>query len=153
MRSSIPTRPSISPAWGIPKPAECRWRVWLQGMASVDELLRAGIERLRTAGSETPRLDAELLLAKALRVERAFLIANPSVSVGDGQRTVFDADCERRATGEPVAYIRGFKEFFGLAFAVDKRALIPRPETERIVELAEREVLDRLTAMPRPAGA
>ena len=59
----------------------------------------------------------------------------------------------RRATGEPVAYIRGFKEFFGLAFATDARALIPRPETELLVQLALDEIVRRLTGAPRPAGA
>ncbi len=52
----------------------------------------------------------------------------------------FEAALARREHGEPVAYIRGLKEFYGLAFATDRRALIPRPETERLVELAEREV-------------
>jgi release factor glutamine methyltransferase len=122
-------------------------------VATVEELLRDGVERLRAGGSESPRLDAELLLAKAIGVDKTALFAHPEVVVGEGPRRVYEADCERRAHGEPVAYIRGFKEFYGLAFAVDSRALIPRPETELIVELAEREVMRRLTAAPRPAGA
>jgi release factor glutamine methyltransferase len=122
-------------------------------MATVDELLRAGVDRLRASGSETPRLDAELLLARAIGVDRTTILAHPEVTVGDEPGRTFEAHLVRRAAGEPVAYIRGFKEFYGLAFAVDPRALIPRPETELIVELAEREVMARLIAAPRPTGS
>jgi release factor glutamine methyltransferase len=122
-------------------------------MATIEELLVAGVERLRASGSETPRLDAELLLARAIGTDRSGVLAYPEARVGDGQRATFEADLERRAAGEPVAYIRGFKEFYGLAFSSDARALIPRPETELIVELAEREVMERLTLAPRPVGA
>jgi release factor glutamine methyltransferase len=122
-------------------------------MATIEELLLAGVERLRASGSETPRLDAELLLARAIGTDRSGVLAYPEARVGDGQRVTFEAELDRRAAGEPVAYIRGFKEFYGLAFSADARALIPRPETELIVELAEREVMDRLTLAPRPVGA
>jgi release factor glutamine methyltransferase len=121
-------------------------------MATIAELLHEGVERLRASGSETPRLDAELLLARAIGTDRSGVIAYPEARVGDGQQATFEAEIERRAAGEPVAYIRGFKEFYGLAFSADARALIPRPETELIVELAEREVMDRLTKAPRPVG-
>jgi release factor glutamine methyltransferase len=122
-------------------------------VATIEELLHEGIERLRASGSESPRLDAELLLAQAIGADRPALIAYPTAPVGDGQRAVFETDLERRAVGEPVAYIRGIKEFYGLAFTADHRALIPRPETELLVELAEREVMDRLIAAPRPVGS
>lgn len=122
-------------------------------MATIEELLLAAVERLRASGSETPRLDAELLLARAIGTDRSGVHAYPEARVGDGQQATFEAEIERRAVGEPVAYIRGFKEFYGLAFSADARALIPRPETELIVELAEREVMERLTLAPRPVGA
>jgi release factor glutamine methyltransferase len=122
-------------------------------MATVDDMLREGVDRLRSSGSETPRLDAELLLANALGLDRTAVIAHPEKPVGDEPRVTFEAHLARREAGEPVAYIRGFKEFYGLAFSVDSRALIPRPETELIVELAEREVIARLAAAPRPAGS
>jgi release factor glutamine methyltransferase len=122
-------------------------------VATIEELLREGVERLRASGSESPRLDAELLLARAIGADRTAVLAHPAAPVGDGQRATFESDLERRAAGEPVAYIRGFKEFFGIAFSADDRALIPRPETELLVELAEREVMDRLVAAPRPAGS
>ena len=75
---------------------------------------------------------------------RTAVVAHPEAPVGPDAASRYLADIERRATGEPVAYIRGLKEFYGLAFSVDPRALIPRPETERLVELAEAEVMRRL---------
>lgn len=122
-------------------------------MATVQELLDIGIARLRESGSESARLDVELLLAHALETDRTGILAHTDAQVGDGVVARYQAALDRRATGEPVAYIRGFKEFHGLAFAVDERALIPRPETERLVELAELEVVRRLVGAPRPPGA
>lgn len=121
-------------------------------MATVEELLRSAVERLRAAGSESARLDAELLLGHAIGADRTVIAAYPEALVGDGQAERFEADLVRRERGEPVAYIRGFKEFYGRAFATDARALIPRPETEALVELAVEEVIRRLAAAPRPAG-
>ena len=121
-------------------------------MATVEELLKIGVERLRASGSESPRLDAELLLGKSVGLDRTRIIAYPEAPVGETAAASYEADLARRERGEPIAYIRGFKEFHGLAFATDPRALIPRPETERVVELAESEVVTRLLAAPRPAG-
>ncbi len=121
-------------------------------MATVRELLDVGIARLRDSGSESARLDAEVLLAHALNTDRTSILANADAPVGDGAAAQCAAALDRRSTGEPVAYIRGFKEFHGLAFAVDERALIPRPETERLVELAAAELVRRLTESPRPEG-
>jgi release factor glutamine methyltransferase len=97
-------------------------------------------------GSETPRLDAELLLGHAVGVGRTVVLAHPEAPVGADAARQYRADIERRAAGEPVAYLRGIKEFCGLAFEADRRALIPRPETERLVELARVEVMHRLGA-------
>ena len=122
-------------------------------MATVDELIRDAVERLRVAGSETPRLDAEVLLANILRIDRTGVVAHPEAPVGDGAVARFAEVIARREAGEPVAYLREVKEFMGLAFAADPRGLIPRPETERLVELAEMEIVRRLTEAPRPIGA
>ena len=123
-------------------------------MATTRELLEAGITRLRDAGSESSRLDAELLLAFANGVDRTAILAHPDAPVGTGPAAAFDGYLARRERGEPVAYIRGFKEFHGLAFAVDPRALIPRPETELLVDLGLAEVMRRLTSGALPgAGA
>jgi release factor glutamine methyltransferase len=115
------------------------------------DFLREGFERLRASGSETPRLDAELLLADAIGVGRTVIVAHAGASVAPEAVARYRASIERRAAGEPVAYIRGIKEFYGLAFTVDRRALIPRPETERLVELAEGGIRRRLAAS-RPAA-
>ncbi len=83
---------------------------------------------------------------------RTVILAHPDAPVGADASAVFRAGIQRRAAGEPVAYIRGFKEFFGLTMRVDPRVLIPRPETERLVELAEAEVMRRLGLGERTAG-
>ena len=120
-------------------------------MATVAELLDDGVRRLRAAGSESARLDAEILLGYAIHVDRTVVIAHTDAPVGADAAAAYEAALARREAGEPVAYIRGFKEFFGLAFSVDSRALIPRPETERLVELAESEV-DRPPHARAPPG-
>ena len=116
-------------------------------------LLREGAETLTAAGSETARLDAELLLGHAVGVGRTVVLAHPEAPVGADAVRRYRAAVARRADGEPVAYIRGLKEFYGLAFEADARALIPRPETERLIELAQAEVMRRLGAVARPVGA
>lgn len=116
-------------------------------------LLRTATEQLRSSGSESARLDAELLLGHALDVERTTVLAHPEVVVSEDRRAAFATLVKRRSMGEPVAYIRGLKEFHGLAFAVDGRALIPRPETERLVELALEHIGRELTGAPRAVGA
>jgi len=122
-------------------------------MSTVEALLRSGMARLKTSGSESARLDAELLLAMAVGAERTGLRAHPEAPVGADAEATYAAAIARREAGEPVAYIRGLKEFHGVALGVDARALIPRPETETLVDLAHAEVLRRLTAAPRPRGA
>ncbi len=121
-------------------------------MATIGELLRTTVERLRASGSESPRLDAELLLADVLRIDRTTLLAHPELDVGPESALRFADHARRREAGEPVAYIRGLKEFHGVAFAVDARALIPRPETEVLVDLALGEIAERLGRAPRPPG-
>ena len=115
--------------------------------------MRRGSATLRDSGSESARLDAELLRAHVLGVERTSILAEPDVPIGDGSAATFGDLIARRAKGEPVAYIRCLKEFYGLAFAVDPRALIPRPETETLVALALDRLVQMLVDAPRPSGA
>lgn len=79
-------------------------------------------------------LDADVLLAHALGVTKEALYAHPDAPASAGGAELFRVLVERRAGGEPVAYLRGWKEFYGLRFAVDPRVLIPRPETELVVD-------------------
>jgi release factor glutamine methyltransferase len=122
-------------------------------MATVETLLRDAVDRFRSAGSDTPRLDAEVLLANVLGIDRTGIAAHPEAPVGDSAAARYSEAVVRRESGEPVAYVRGVREFMGLAFATDQRALIPRPETEQLVEIAELEIARRLTSAPRPEGA
>jgi release factor glutamine methyltransferase len=109
-------------------------------------------ERLRASGSETARLDAEVLLAHVLGTDRTGVLAHPEAPIGPAQRAAFEEAVARRERGEPVAYIRGLKEFYGIALSVDARALIPRPETELLVDLAVSRAAATLTGRRwRPA--
>ena len=108
--------------------------------------------RLQASGSETARLDAEVLLAHVLGIDRSGLMAHPEAVLGTGQLEAYESYLVRREAGEPVAYIRGLKEFYGAAISVDRRVLIPRPETETLVELALARITSDLTAAPRAAA-
>lgn len=120
---------------------------------TVRDVLEPAVDQLDEAGSPSARLDAELLLAFVLGTDRTGLLAHLEAPISDGQRAAFASVVARRASGEPVAYIRGVKEFHGLILHVDQRALIPRPETEQLVDLSLAWATGRLTAGPRPTGS
>jgi release factor glutamine methyltransferase len=86
--------------------------------------------------SPSPRLDAEVLLAHALRTDRVRLVIESDRELEVAELGLYRSLIERRRRGEPVAYILGRREFFGLDFVVDRRALVPRPDTEALVEVA-----------------
>jgi release factor glutamine methyltransferase len=119
----------------------------------VGELLVEATNRLEAAESETARLDAEVLLAHVLGVDRSALAAHPEVVLSTGQLDRYEESLARRESGEPVAYIRGLKEFYGTAISVDPRVLIPRPETETLVSLALERIRTALTGATREAGS
>ena len=103
---------------------------------SIGNAITTGAEALKAAGIEVGRLDAGSLMAHALDCDRAFLIAHSDEPLADEQRRVYQESIARRAAGEPLQYITGRQEFFALEFAVTPDVLIPRPETELIVEIA-----------------
>lgn len=115
--------------------------------------LEYGVRLLSTPPSvvhdESPRLDAEVLLRHALGVERAYLYAHLDDLLAAEHASAFAAALQRRASGEPVAYVTGEREVMGHRFHVDGRVLVPRPETEVLIELA----LERLAGIPGPVAA
>lgn len=113
--------------------------------ATIAEALREAGERLRAAFVPNDLLDAQTLLAEALGKDRTYLIVNFNQRLSEGILAAFRAMVDRRAAGEPLQYITGRQEFFGLDFEVTTDVLIPRPETELIVEETIRIVqLDRI---------
>jgi release factor glutamine methyltransferase len=100
------------------------------------EAMAAATAELEAAGSETPRLDAEVLLAAALRSDRTALFLDPRRALETGETDRFRAFVARRLEHEPVAYITGLRAFRHIDLHVDRRVLIPRPETEHVVEAA-----------------
>lgn len=107
------------------------------------EALAEGTEGLLGGPSDSPFLDASLLLAAAVGVSRDALLARLPEEASPAALGAYRAALSRRAVGEPVAYILGYKEFYGRNFLVDRRVLVPRPDTELLVEAA-------LEALPPP---
>ncbi len=112
-------------------------RSWGEARAEAARRLRGG------ADPRSAVLDADVLLAFALDVPKEEVLAHPERHVSEADAAHLSALVERRRTGEPVAYLRGWKEFYGLRFRVDPRVLIPRPETETLVDEARRLISGR----------
>jgi release factor glutamine methyltransferase len=109
----------------------------ISGGTPARDALEGAITAITAAGAETPRLDAEVLLAHVLGITREHLLTDRTLSVrGPAVRAYQDAVRRRSIEREPVAYIVGSKGFRRLDLKVDRRALLPRPETELLVEVA-----------------
>lgn len=106
------------------------------GRTSVRDALDSSVIALTAAGCETPRLDAEVLLAAAMGVSRATVVADSRRELEPDEAWRFGEWARRRRSREPVAYILGSKGFRRLDLQVDRRVLIPRPETEHLVDAA-----------------
>ncbi len=107
-------------------------------MSSIKSALEYGTRRLAHREKTGALLDAQVLLAHVLQADRTILYTYPERPLTSEQEQQFHTLLERREGGEPIAYLIGHKEFYGLDFLVDKRVLIPRPETELVVETALR---------------
>lgn len=103
---------------------------------TVDDLLRDARRRLSEAPFGPSTREALLLLARLLERDEAFVLAHGEQQVDVSQIRRFQQLLERRLSGEPMAYVLGEREFYGRTFRVDSRVLIPRPETEHLVEAA-----------------
>ena len=117
-----------------------------QATGNVTDVLRRATGRLRQAGVGTPRLDAELLLMETLGWSREDLYRNPEGGLRQAQAERFESLVSRRLRAEPVAYMTGTQEFWSLDFRVTPDVLIPRPETEHLVET----VVEFLASRPGP---
>ena len=110
---------------------------------TIRDLLGDAVGKLERVGVESPQLDAELLLAHALGVDRTWLLAHPEYRPAPEQARAFQALLARRLTREPLAYITGRRWFYDLEFYVTPDVLTPRPETEELVERARAWLKER----------
>jgi release factor glutamine methyltransferase len=110
---------------------------------TVAKVLLWATQDFKKRGLDTARLDAELLLGKVLGIDRVRLILDAAAPLGPAELERYRELIKRRRSGEPIAYILGQREFYGLVFDVDRRVLIPRPDTEALVEVALERTSER----------
>ena len=101
----------------------------------IDKFLQNSEDKLQTAGIGTARLDALILLEDSLHKDRAWLLAHPEFEIAKSYLDRLKKQLVRRASHEPLAYVRGHTEFYGRKFKVNKRVLEPRPESETMIDL------------------
>jgi release factor glutamine methyltransferase len=136
MPSSLTIRPSVS---------RLKQPLWRKVPASAGEVLQAARVRLAST-SQYPRRDAELILAHVLGCDSTALLTHPERLLSAKETDGFESLLQRRLANEPVQYLTGEQEFFGLLFGVSRDVLIPRPETEHLVEA----VLERFNRDSNP---
>jgi release factor glutamine methyltransferase len=128
--------------------------VWsLDRSSTVGRALLAASRRLREAGSDTPQLDSAVLMAHVLGVGKTWLYAHPNRPMSEDEIGRFEKLVRRRMGHEPVAYLVGYRSFFGLDITVDNRVLVPRPETELLVERALAYIKQLVEAGQKPRVA
>lgn len=115
----------------------------------LDEWLRTATTRLDLAGVESARMEAQVLAAHLLRVERSWLLAHPE---HDFDGLAAEQLLTRREAGEPLAYLTGYRDFYGRTFGVDPSVLIPRHETEELVEAALESTATRVLDLGTGSG-
>jgi release factor glutamine methyltransferase len=147
MLSLLTTRPSVS---------RLKQPLWRKVPATAGDLLQAARARLAST-SQYPRRDAELILAHVLGCNSAALLTHPEYLLSAQQAEQFEALLKRRLASEPVQYLTGEQEFFGLLFEVSPDVLIPRPETEHLVEAVlgrfDRDANPRIVDVGTGSGA
>src|SRR5689334_5269766 len=133
--------------------AASRWIEGLMTATTIQDALGQATRQLAQVGLAEARFDAQVLLAHTLGVARSVLYAYPEREIPPTLAARFFQLIERRSKGEPVAYLLGHKEFYGLDFVVDPRVLIPRPETELLVEAALAQIRQKITVDAFPIVA
>lgn len=134
-RENIILDSDIQPAKPWSEPPLWQRIVWnLSPFTTIGRAVNSAARRLRESGGSNAQLDAQVLLAHVLEVDRSWLFANHDYKLDAAETKAYTDLVARRAEHEPVAYLIGRKEFYGLEFMVDSRVLIPRPETELLVD-------------------
>ena len=110
--------------------------MWLNFLVLLGQSLKAGIEKLSSARVLSPRMNAELLLMFALGCDRAYLYGHPERELSPREEVIYEKALADRSRGIPAQYITGHQEFWGMDLIVTPAVLIPRPETEHVVETA-----------------
>ena len=121
-------------------------------MPTAEQLLRDAVERLKKAGVDTPVLDAEVLFSKTTCRSRTVLLAHPEFQPSSDEADQFDQWVARRESREPLAYIIGEREFYGISFQVTPAVLIPRQETETLVDTAVELLKDKTNPLVADIG-
>ena len=137
-----------------PSQVEVAGFTWkLDPSTDVGRAMLAASRRLREAGVDSPQLDSALLMGHVLGVSKTRLYAHPDHKLTPAEIAAFEALVGRRMRREPIAYLIGYRSFYGLDITVDPRVLIPRPETEMLVEraLAHLQALARGGQTPKVA--
>ena len=122
---------------------------------TINQALNSAIQKLQKNKIPTPHLDAEILLSHILKKPREYILAHPEKKLTKSHVTRYALCVTRKIKGKPVAYITGHKQFYGLNFYIDKNVLIPRPETELMIEEALRIThnMKRVTIIDVGAGS
>lgn len=106
----------------------------------LDKWLNSATKKLQKSGISTARLDCLILLSDALGKDKAWILAHPETSLHDSALGILNKKLAKRARHEPMAYIRGFTEFYGRNFLINKDVLEPRPESETMIEMLKEQV-------------
>lgn len=122
-------------------------------MATIASYLREATAQLQTAGIDSARLDALILLEDTLRLDRAYLLAHDDAEIAPDHLQSLQSLIDRRQSHEPLAYIRGHAEFYGRTFVVNKHVLVPRPESEAIIALLKELAIKTAVDIGTGSGA
>ncbi len=143
MQSHPSVNSPVRPIAPFPSDSSQQINWTLMPSITIGRALVSVVQRLNESNCENARLDAQVLLAHVLGQERSWLFAHHDYQLTKEEADAYAELVARRARHEPVAYLIGRKEFYGLEFAVDQRVLIPRPETELLVDLTLAQLRDR----------